>query len=168
MEIVNRELLSKSKESGELRIIKERTEEFDIGWVFYYQSARFLETGNFSNLLVGNAPFFVARSDGQIFPISYHRPINESLAAYRACGNPNAHEVPEVVLTGWKTGAAPVSAIQAIRQHSSIGLGEAKQVIDDCLASQKAVVVVNNVPDARALIASLASSGFVAESRYDG
>ena len=56
--------------SGQLRSIGcddveiHKAEEFDVGWVLYYQSVRYLETGNTSDALAGNAPLFVARSDG--------------------------------------------------------------------------------------------------------
>ena len=153
---------------GGVSIVQEDTKEFDAGWVFYYQSTRFLETGNQSYLLAGNAPLFVARSDGKATFVSYHRPLNESMAAYRACGNPNAREIPKVQLTGWHPGALSVTAIQVVRQHSAIGLGEAKRVVDGCLANEKPVVSTPDVASARALVQSLASAGFVGELQYDG
>src|SRR5689334_8822011 len=82
-----------------VRILSEETQEFESGWLYYYQSARYLETGRSEERLAGNAPLFVARSDGKTFFVSYLRPIAESLAAYRACGNPNGREIPEVRLT---------------------------------------------------------------------
>lgn len=48
----------------ELVIIDEATIEKDFGWIFFYQSKRFLETDNFSDQLLGNAPYIVNRFDG--------------------------------------------------------------------------------------------------------
>lgn len=167
-EIAKHQLLSCGSDEIEVQLLSEKTEEYDVGWVFYYQSAHYLETGNFSDSLVGNAPIFVSRSDGHAFFINHHRPMAESLSAYRVCGNPNAQEVPEVRLTGWRKGAPSVSAIQAVREHSTIGLVQAKSVVDSCLANQLPVVMVPSVADAKALVSALASAGFEAEVRYDG
>lgn len=35
------------------------TQEHDFGWVFFYQSVEFIESGESSSLLVGNAPLIV-------------------------------------------------------------------------------------------------------------
>jgi len=166
-EIAERELLAHSTAVAS-RILPERTQEFESGWLFYYQSARYLETERFEDSLVGNAPLFVARSDGKAFFVSYHRPIAESLAAYRSCGNPNAREIAEVRLTGWLVGAQVVSAIQAIRQHSTLGLGEAKSIVENCLANQQSVIPVPTVEEAKVLVEALAPLGFQSEVGYDG
>jgi len=71
-------------------VVDKYTQEFDVGWVFYYQSARFLETGEFDFSLVGNSPIFVSRVGGYSTFISYHRPIVESIEAFRVCGDANA------------------------------------------------------------------------------
>lgn len=168
IEVANRELVSRSSNGVELQVLLDKTDEFDVGWVFYYQSARYIETGNFSDSLVGNAPLLVSRSDGRPFFLSYHRPLAESLAAFRACSNPNAHEIPEVCLSGWHKGALAVSAIQAIRQHSAIGLVQAKCAVESCLANKSPVVTVPSVTEARALVFALASAGFEAKVRYVG
>ena len=50
----------------EVVVLKEQTMEPDFGWVFFYQSKRYLETGNFSDILAGNAPLVVTKSDGRL------------------------------------------------------------------------------------------------------
>ena len=37
-------------------------ETIDEGWLFYYNSKAFIETGNFRDALAGNGPIFVDRS----------------------------------------------------------------------------------------------------------
>lgn len=165
-EIARDELLSIGGGEVVLQLFPHKTEEFDVGWVFYYQSVRFIETENLNEMLVGGAPLFISRSDGRAFFISYHRPLEESLAAYRACGDISAREVPEVRLTGWRKGALAVSAIQAIRQHSRLGLANAKSAVESCLSNQFPIVHVPSVVEAKALVLSLASVGFDAEVCY--
>ena len=44
----------------------EETIEANDYWVFFYNSSRFLETGNMSYALAGNAPFIVDKYKGEI------------------------------------------------------------------------------------------------------
>lgn len=161
------QMLAASADPIEVAIIHSATQEFDAGWVFFHQSSRFLETKNPEDCLVGNAPLFVSRENGQAAFISYLRPYAESMDAYRACGNPNAYEQPQIRLRGWQPGAVAVEAIRLIRQHSSLGLADAKHVIDDCLASNDARVNTKDVAAARQLVIELAKAGFLATITYD-
>ncbi len=36
-----------------------RTQEESFGWVFFYQSKDYMETGTLSSMLAGNAPFII-------------------------------------------------------------------------------------------------------------
>ena len=49
-----------------LRILAECTEEHDFGWVFYYSSARFIDTGDSREALVGNAPIIIDKASGEL------------------------------------------------------------------------------------------------------
>lgn len=42
-----------------LQIFSDRTEEHDFGWVFYYNSAKFIETGDILEALGGNGPLII-------------------------------------------------------------------------------------------------------------
>ncbi|GAB2870771.1 hypothetical protein GCM10027093_03100 [Paraburkholderia jirisanensis] len=160
------QIISSSCAANDTAIICDATREFDVGWVFFYQSSRFLETGDIQHSLTGNAPLFVSRQDGQAVFISYQRPIAESIDAYRACGNPNASEQPQIRLTGWSAGANKVRAIELIRQHSRLGLADAKRVVDRCLALSEATVITMDVPSAKQLVFALAEIGFLGEIVY--
>src|SRR5689334_436209 len=105
-----------------LALLDSGTEEFRVGWVFYYQSARFIETGDLVDSVGGNAPIFVPRNGAPATFISYHRATTESMEAFSYCGDANARINPEVEITGWLPGALKVSAIQAIRTSSDLGL----------------------------------------------
>ncbi|GLX02690.1 YrhB domain-containing protein [Microtetraspora sp. NBRC 16547] len=50
-------------------------EEYPIGWVYYYQSARYVRTGEFSAMLAGNAPILIDRQDGAILPTGTAHPL---------------------------------------------------------------------------------------------
>lgn len=45
-------------------ILEDATREEDFGWVFFYESRRYLETRNRSHQLVGNGPLIVDRQGG--------------------------------------------------------------------------------------------------------
>ncbi len=55
-----------SNPNTELVILDEKTEEYEFGWVFYYNSAQYIETGKFRYALAGNAPLIVNRFNGEI------------------------------------------------------------------------------------------------------
>ena len=149
-------------------IIDAKTKEFDAGWVFTYQSVRFLETNDIQDSLLGGAPVFVPRTDSPPTSISYHRPVEESIAAFNACGDANGTLSSEVILTGWRFGVLAFKAISAIRIHSTLGLAEAKRVVDECLVDREATVMAKSVEDARELVRKLDEFGIVAKVTYQG
>jgi hypothetical protein len=59
-------------------IVDNATIEKDWGWVFFYQSRQFLDTGDFSSRLLGNAPIIVngrtgvAAHTGTAYPIEHY------------------------------------------------------------------------------------------------
>lgn len=150
----------------EFRILDASDLELQEGWIFSYQSADSLDTGDISKALAGNVPMFVARNDGEIFFLSHHRPLIESMAAYRASGDPNATLVPEVELSGWKEGANAVAAIQGIRRHCPVGLAEAKSIIDRCLGGERCILKTPDIEQAKLVVTTLDSAGFTSCVRY--
>jgi hypothetical protein len=165
-ELVRRKLDAMPGGRG-FRILDTSVSELREGWIIYYQSAELLETGDISKALAGNIPMFVTRADGEIFLLSHHRPLTESMAAYRACGDPNATFVPEVELLGWKESANAVAAIQGIRRHCPAGLAEAKSIIDRCLSGERPVLKTPDIERAKLMVATLDSAGFASCVRYN-
>lgn len=165
-EIAQRAITNAGWDGNDAIVDDKYTREFDVGWVFYYQSARFLETGEFGSSLVGNAPIFVSRLGGYTAFISYLRPVIESIEAFRACGDANGYQVAKVRLTGWLPGAEKVQAIQLFRRLTSLTLEEAKRAVDCCLASQNADIETFDVASARDLVARLAEIGFLSAVVY--
>lgn len=147
-------------------IVDSAIREFAEGWVFYYQSTDFHATGNFADILVGNAPVFVPRRDEAPSTVGYHRPLEESMDAYTSCGDCNAPARAEVRLIGWTRGALAVNAIRLIHAASSIGLGAAKAAVERCMNSQEIAVPTRSVQAARDLVNDLATVGFDARLAY--
>jgi Immunity protein 35 len=47
-------------------LLDDLTQEESFGWVFFYNSAKFIETGNPRDSLAGNAPIVVFRDSGNV------------------------------------------------------------------------------------------------------
>lgn len=47
-----------------LSLVKSR--ENELGWVYFYQSQRYLETGRDGDMLAGNAPFLIFRDNLEV------------------------------------------------------------------------------------------------------
>jgi Immunity protein 35 len=59
--------------------------EFDLGWVFCYNTRKFLsDRSQFSSSLVGNAPFIVSREDGSIHVTGTAHDIDHYVESFRA------------------------------------------------------------------------------------
>jgi Immunity protein 35 len=52
--------------SVDCEIIDDETISKPYGWVFFYQSKSYLETLDFSEQLLGNAPILIDRFDGEL------------------------------------------------------------------------------------------------------
>jgi Immunity protein 35 len=51
----------------EMIILDERTVEKDFGWVFYWTSRPWHETGDFQQAIVGNGPIIISREGGSLY-----------------------------------------------------------------------------------------------------
>jgi hypothetical protein len=67
-------------------ILDEHTIERDWDWVFFYNSQKYVETGDDRYALLGNAPYIVRRSDGTLFVTGTAYPIEEYIADFEAGG----------------------------------------------------------------------------------
>jgi len=152
--------------ASHLVILESATEEFAAGWIFYYQNAEYLKTGDVRHALLGNAPLFVPRDGSGLQFVSYQRPISESMDAYRYCGNANAQPNAEVELLTRDDDAQAIQAVRAIRDCSALGMGAAKAAIDACLAGRRARVSVESVAAALALKEKLGKFGFTGTITY--
>lgn len=67
---------------GEARIVREATIAKPYGWIFFYQSKDFLDTGNPSAQLVGNAPIVVDGHTSELRVTGTAMPLEHYLAEY--------------------------------------------------------------------------------------
>jgi len=58
--------MSDAPNSIKCAILTDETIERSWGWVFFYQSVDFIRTGNFRDMVIGNAPFIVNRHTDEI------------------------------------------------------------------------------------------------------
>jgi hypothetical protein len=65
----------------------ELTATTDVGWVFFYESKRFLDTGAPDDRLMGNAPLLVTHA-GAVHLLGTERPVEEYLDDFRRSGDP--------------------------------------------------------------------------------
>lgn len=71
------------QETGDsLVILHERTMEKPWGWVFFYTSKQFHETGDFRFALAGNAPYIVERETGRLIESGTASPLDDYIANY--------------------------------------------------------------------------------------
>lgn len=67
----------------ELALLEAQTLETEFGWVFFYTSKRFLESGAPADALAGNAPMIVDRTLGSLHFTGTARPIAEYMEEFR-------------------------------------------------------------------------------------
>jgi len=59
-----------------LALKDEATEEHGFGWIFFYNSKEFIETGSLSAALAGNSPIVVRRRDGMVLETGTAEPLS--------------------------------------------------------------------------------------------
>jgi hypothetical protein len=65
-------------------VIDKSTIEKPFGWVFFFNTKKFLDTGNSDYRIVGDGPIIVNKSTGEIkFCISY-KTVEESIKEYES------------------------------------------------------------------------------------
>ena len=68
--------------SEELEIADADTIEKDFGWVFFYNTKSYLETGRFSHRLTGNGPLIVDRTTGEVSAFGTGVPFDQVLKGF--------------------------------------------------------------------------------------
>lgn len=76
---LNREYRSKD---DELVLLDDKTLTKKYGWIFFYNSKRFMETRNFIYALGGNGPVVLERESGRISRLGTARSAEEEVAVF--------------------------------------------------------------------------------------
>jgi hypothetical protein len=61
----------------ELTVLRDQTIEFGSGWVFFYDSLKYVEGGAVRDALAGNAPLIVSKRDGSVHVTGTAHPIED-------------------------------------------------------------------------------------------
>lgn len=70
-------------------VLDDDTIERPWGWVFFYTSQRWRDTGEIAYAIVGNAPLLVERSSGRLIVTGTAFPIERYVQAYEETGDPH-------------------------------------------------------------------------------
>ena len=65
----------------EMIILDEYTVEKEYGWIFYWTSRAYHETGDFQYAIAGNGPILISRADGALYQCASAPPLEESIQA---------------------------------------------------------------------------------------
>ena len=76
------DFLAKKVKQIEVALLTDQTREFELGWVFFWQSRRYMETGRFGDRLGGNAPIIVNKHDGSAVFTGTGYPVEKYIADY--------------------------------------------------------------------------------------
>lgn len=82
LELVSNELRRRSPSDDPFIVVENRTIEKDFGWVFFYNSKKYLETGASRFRLAGNGPVIVNRQTSNIEFYGSNRPPEEIIRDY--------------------------------------------------------------------------------------
>lgn len=66
----------------EMAIAPEATVEKDYGWIFFYNTKKYLESGVISYALAGNGPVIIEKSDGRITAFGTNKPVDVLINEY--------------------------------------------------------------------------------------
>ena len=68
----------------ELVILDAHTIEKSYGWVFFYDSQRHVQSGDFRDSIAGNAPILIMKADGKIRETGTAMPLEHYLKQFDA------------------------------------------------------------------------------------
>jgi ribosomal protein L7/L12 len=126
------DLITGSVAGMELVVVDDSTIERDWGWVFFYSSKKWIETGDIQYALGGNAPYIVNRFDGSIHETGTAHSIEHYIDIYEG----NVPENKQIVITGWSGGFEKIECTKLIRDRMELGLTESKKITDSILEGQ--------------------------------
>ena len=76
-------------DGDEWEVVTDETIRKDWGWVYFYTSKKWRETGDLQYAIAGNAPLLVERETGNIFATGTALSVEHYIQNYESTGNPN-------------------------------------------------------------------------------
>ncbi|WP_367389137.1 YrhB domain-containing protein [Lewinella sp. LCG006] len=84
IELAKEKLDEIEKKSGiNLSLMYEETLELEFGWMFFYQSKAFVETGDLGAMVGGNAPMIIDKHNSSVNMTGTRRDENYYIELYR-------------------------------------------------------------------------------------
>ena len=92
--------LSKIEQGSDLELVllPDETQEHPFGWVFFYQSRAYAESGDFKDQLVGNAPFIIDRNTRKITHLGTAESPEFYIHRYSQTGDPFSKNLSYLLL----------------------------------------------------------------------
>ena len=141
-------------------VLDDETIERPWGWAFFYNSREFVETGDVSSCLAGNAPLIVERGSGRLLETGTARDIDFYLSNYEATHDPHMQPGRVIELSSCGPGADPIRAVRLIAKATSLSIGAAKRGLDEVVRGHSFVVDAGSRATASQLCATLQGAGF--------
>ena len=82
LEIISKKLQQMSTSADPFVVVEKNTVEKPFGWVFFYNSKRYVETGEFRYRLAGNGPVIVNKHNGSVEFFGTNKPPQEIVEEY--------------------------------------------------------------------------------------
>ena len=142
------------------QIIEDTTQEVFCGWIFHYQSKRYLESGEIGHAFAGNAPILIDARNGSLHITGTAYPTDYYLRNYQDTGDTSIEATPAVELTGWRDGAQKIDGTKLINRSTSLGLAKSKGCIDDALDHTATVIDMDSFEAASKLATELHALGW--------
>jgi hypothetical protein len=73
---------------SELTLLEDKTIEDEFGWVFFYDSANYINSGSYRDMLLGNAPLLISRQDGRLHGTGTAHPVEFYIENFKRSGDP--------------------------------------------------------------------------------
>lgn len=70
------------KSGNNLKIMSDKTRVFELGWIFFYQSKEYIETGDVYEMVGGNSPIIVNKYDASLSITGTAHPIEIYIEQY--------------------------------------------------------------------------------------
>ena len=64
-------------------VMESETIEKQFGWIFFYNTKKYIETGDFKYMLAGNAPLIVDKDSGKVHETGTAHPIEYYIEEYK-------------------------------------------------------------------------------------
>lgn len=157
IELVQKEVLSSKPDCA---LIQEAHEEYQSCFVLYYQSSKYISSGNTNDMYVGYGPVIVCKNTSRVLETGSQKTTQEYVDAFDACGDPNAVKTEFILVSGWVSGAKKVDATKTIKFYSGLGLADSKKITDSALNEVPSSFKVNDKLSIDAALKELKEAGF--------